>query len=245
MYLTESGSMTKHNINYRFRFLQKSHLAVKRPNEQLYACVFCVKTGYTMDESDATVFFSADDLLAHISRHVRPLPVVSGISVIYGTNVPSHLAQNYDLHFKVPKDATPIPNGGSTEVVESRPTGVVMKELRRDETTRRIIANRNRTEQLQVAFGAKVTGIIWPPQYDGRKIFAWHNGTFASVPSNLVMLTAPPMSDSLVNAGGNGARATAKWKFSPPKRDKTTWLKFDKGDEITNIGCEYFIRYLT
>ena len=189
-----------------------------------------------MEESDATVFFSADDLLAHVSRHVRPLPVVSGISVIYGSNVPSHLAHNYDLHFKAPTNATPIPNGSTEEV--SRPTGVVMKELRRDETPR-IIANRNRTEQLQVAIGAKVTGIIWPPQYNGRKIFAWHNGTFASVPSNLVILTAP-MSDTLVNVGGNSARATAKWKFSP-KCDKTTWLKFDKGDEITNIGCEYFI----
>lgn len=226
--------MTYHNVNYRLRFLQKSHLAVKRPNDKLYACIFCVKRGYTMDESDATVFFSADDLLAHVSRHDMPLPVVSGIVVMYGSNIPSYLAQNYDLHFKVPGIAIPIPNG-STEVV-SRPTGVVMKELRRDETPR-IIANRTRTEQLQVAIGAKVTGIIWPPQYNGRKIFAWHNGTFASVPSDLVALTAP-MSNNLVSVGANSARATAKWKFSPTY-GKTTWLKFDKGDEITNISCEY------
>ncbi|KAG8411328.1 hypothetical protein J3459_016367 [Metarhizium acridum] len=120
-------------------------------------------------ESDAPVFFSADDLLAHLSRHARPLPVIHGLAVVYGTDVPSHLLNNYDLHFKVPTKPNPV-HKESTEI-NGRPTGVAMKAVRRDEA-QRSIADRDRSKELQVASGVKLTRIKWPPQYKGRKVFA-------------------------------------------------------------------------
>jgi hypothetical protein len=111
-----------------------------------------------------------------------------------------------------------------------------MKELRKDETQRHIV-DRDRPEELQVAMGAKLTGIKWPPQYKGRKAFAWHDGNFASVPFELVMLKAP-LNSSLNKGIRSLVSAKAKWKFAP-KHGKPNWLKFDKGDTITNIGCEY------
>ncbi|KAJ4156002.1 hypothetical protein LMH87_001218 [Akanthomyces muscarius] len=219
----ESGSMTTCGIHYRLRFLQKSHLAVKRRDDRLYACMFCVKTGYTLEENDATVFFSAVDLITHISRHDRPLPVITGITVVYGADVPSRLAHNYDLHFREAAAANDSGNRPATairaerkssttdgaglvdaETISNQPTGVVVKEVRPDETPRGagsdMIVGRHRTEELQVAAGAKLTGIKWPPQYNGRKVFAWHNGNFASVASELVQLTVPPGGQSLARS---------------------------------------------
>ncbi len=262
---SESGSMTTCGIHYRLRFLQKSHLAVKRRDDRLYACMFCVKTGYTLEENDATVFFSAVDLITHISRHDRPLPVITGITVVYGADVPSRLAHNYDLHFREAAAANDSGNRPATairaerkssttdgaglvdaETISNQPTGVVVKEVRPDETPRGagsdMIVGRHRTEELQVAAGAKLTGIKWPPQYNGRKVFAWHNGNFASVASELVQLTVPPGGQSLARSvSKTPVRATAKWKFSP-QHDKKRWLKFNKGDTIRNISCEFWQR---
>ncbi|KAK9436894.1 SH3 domain-containing protein [Metarhizium brunneum] len=230
----ESGTMTRHDVHFRLRFLQKSHVAVKRADDRLFGCIFCVRNGYTLEESDATIFFSADGLLAHLARHARPLPVIPGIAVVYGTPVPPHLLNNHDLHFTVAPKPNPV-HAESAEI-HGRPTGVAMREVRRDEAQRSIVT-RGRLEELQVAMGAKLTGIKWPPQYKGRKVFAWHDGNFASVPSDVVMLNAP------VGSGLNGAvrtavSARAKWKFSP-KHGKDGWLRFDKGDAITNISCGF------
>lgn len=246
--------MTIYGINYRLRFLQKSHLAVKRPNDRLYACLFCVKTGYTLEENDATVFFSAGDLITHIARHDRPLPAVAGITVVYGADVPSRPAHEYDLHFLEPEAnefrGSPTTasrrnrssaDGAGLVVAEisNQPTGVVVKEVRQDQRPpgagSNIIVGSNRTEELQVAAGAKLTGIKWPPQYNGRKVFAWHNGTFASVAWELVQLTVPPGVQSF---NKTPVWATAKWKFAP-QHDKKPWLKFKKGDTIRNISCKF------
>lgn len=234
-FFVESGTMTRHHVHFRLRFLQKSHVAVKRADDRLYACIFCVGNGHTLEESDATVFFSADDLLAHVARHARPLTVIPGIVVVYGTRVPPHLLNNHDLHFSAAPKTNPV-HAESAEI-DGRPTGVAMREVRRDEAQRRIVT-RGRLEELQVAMGAKLTGIKWPPQYKGRKVFAWHDGNFASVPSDIVMLNAP-VGSGLGRAMRTAVSARAKWKFSP-KHGKDGWLRFDKGDAITNISCGFF-----
>ena len=37
----DQGNFTTHGIGFRIRFLQKSHVATKRIDENLYACLFC------------------------------------------------------------------------------------------------------------------------------------------------------------------------------------------------------------
>ncbi|KHN97973.1 Src-domain containing protein [Metarhizium album ARSEF 1941] len=227
------GTMSRRDVHFRLRFLQKSHVAVKRADDRLYGCIFCAHNGHTLDESDATVFFSVDDLLAHVSRHPRPLPVIPGVVVVYGTHVPSHQLNNYDLQFKVPASRGP-PGRGLAEV-DGRPRGVAMKEVRRG-AARRSVVDRDRPQELQVASGARLSGIRWPTQYKGRRVFAWHDGAFASLPSDVVMLVAP--SSSLNGTARTAVSAKAKWKFSP-KHGKAGWLRFDRGDTIANINWEH------
>ncbi|KAG6014234.1 hypothetical protein E4U41_004896 [Claviceps citrina] len=96
----------------------------------------------------------------------------------------------------------------------------------------------DRPEELQVAVGARVTGIKWPPQYKGRKIFAWHDGRYASVPSDNIVLI-PPENSRLTRDIRSRTLGRAKWKFSMDSAGELPWLKFDKGDTITNIGWEH------
>lgn len=214
---------------------------MKRATDTLYGCIFCISNGYTIEESDATVFFSAEDLFLHLSRHPRPLPLVRGITVVYGIDVPSNLRNNHDLHFTMPPKTHPL-HRESAEIA-GRPTGIAIKEMRKVEPQRNLV-ERDRPEELQLAIGARVAGIKWPPQYKGRKIFAWHDGVFASVPSDNIMLL-PPENTMLSKAVTSRISGRAKWKFSVKSGKGTPWLKFDKGDTITNIGCEsWFMPFL-
>ncbi|KAG6012053.1 hypothetical protein E4U54_007754 [Claviceps lovelessii] len=231
----EAGNMTKMDVGYRLRFLQKSHLSVKRSTDAMYGCIFCIYNGFTVEQSDATVFFTAEDLFLHLSRHPRPLPSVPGITVVYGIEVPYHLRNNYDLHFHVPSKMHPMHEAGTE--IDGRPTGIAIKETRKADSQRKL-GERDRPEELQLAIGAQITGIKWPPQYKGRKIFAWHDGNFASVPSENIILI-PPENTSLSKSMRSQISGKAKWKFSMKSSKELPWLKFDKGDTITNIGWEH------
>ncbi|GAO19531.1 hypothetical protein UVI_02040550 [Ustilaginoidea virens] len=232
-----SGSLVKRDMHYRIRFLQKSHLSVAKATDAIYGCLFCVQNGYTFEESDATVFFSADDLFAHLSRHPRPLPPVPGVSIVYGADVPSHLRNNYDLQLNFPPRRHPI-HEERTEV-DGRPTGIATKEVRKADLQRNIV-DRDRPEELQLAVGARLTGIKWPPQFRGKRIFAWHDGVFASAPSDIVMLIAP--GSKLLSHRGIDTLVSgkAKWKFASKHGKETPWLRFNKGETIKNIACKKF-----
>ncbi|KAG5926465.1 hypothetical protein E4U42_003286 [Claviceps africana] len=232
----QAGNLVQRDVGYRLRFLQKSHLPVKRSSDAIYGCIFCISNGFTVEESDATVFFSAEDLFLHLSRHSRPLPPVPGIAVVYGIEVPYDLRNNYDLHFHMPPKIHPM-HEASTEI-DGRPTGTALKETRKVDPHRKL-GERDRPVELQLAIGARITGIKWPPQYKGRKIFAWHDGKFASVPSENIMLI-PPENIRLSKSIRSRTFGKAKWKFSMTSGNKELpWLKFDKGDTITNIGWEH------
>ncbi|KAG6000655.1 hypothetical protein E4U21_005258 [Claviceps maximensis] len=230
----DAGNLSKKDVGYRLRFLQKSHLPVKRSTDAMYGCIFCISSGFTFEESDATVFFTAEDLFLHLSRHPQPLPSVSGINVVYGVEVPYNMRNNYDLHFLVPPKIHPV-HEASTEV-DGRPTGIAIKETKRLDPQRKL-GERDR-EDLQLAVGARITGIKWPPQYKGRKIFAWHDGNFASVASDNIHLI-PPENTKLSKSMRSYTCGKAKWKFSMKSGKDLPWLKFDKGDTITNIGWEH------
>ncbi|KAG6027979.1 hypothetical protein E4U40_001265 [Claviceps sp. LM458 group G5] len=231
----EAGNLMKRDVSYRLRFLQKSHLPVKRSSDAIYGCIFCIANGYTVEESDATVFFSAEDLFLHLSRHPRPLPQVHGITVLYGIDVPYDLRNNYDVHFQMPPKAHPVHEASSE--IDGRPTGIALKEMRKIDAQRKL-GDRDRQEELQLAVGARITGIKWPPQYKGRKIFAWHDGNFASVPSENILLI-PPEDTRLSKSIKSRTSGKAKWKFSMKSGKELPWLKFDKGDTITDIGYEH------
>ncbi len=73
--------------------------AAQRGPEACYACLFCVQAGTTVRDGDATVFRSADDLILHLARHPQPLPVLAGVTVLYGEIAADHPhARDFDLH---------------------------------------------------------------------------------------------------------------------------------------------------
>ncbi|ODA76358.1 hypothetical protein RJ55_08204 [Drechmeria coniospora] len=226
----EEGNHSKSDIGYRLRFLQKSHLAAKRADDVHYGCLFCIRQGRTLDESDATVFFTTKALFAHLARHPRPLPEVPGITVVDGPEMPDHVRNDYDLHFTQAPAAHPAHEHAAE--IAGQPTGVAKAQARRVYGQKLPF---DRTEALELARGARLTGIAWPPKYGGDWMVAWHDGTFASVPTDLIKLDPPPADDISMD-GTSHVRARARWKFSPKDKERGDWLRFDKNETITNIG---------
>lgn len=205
-----------------------------------YGCLFCLEQGRTLDESDATVFFSPRSLMDHIARHPRPLPAVVGLTIIDNAERPPHLANDYDIQLKKP----PVPH----PVIEARseiadlPTAVA-KEPARRLYGQRLLADRS--PALELAQGARITGLMWPAKHNGEWAMGWHDGIYASVPTDLLKLDTPP--NQHIKIGGTSMiRARAKWKHNPGKKEVAgDWLKFDKNDVIKNIACKLLpLKYL-
>lgn len=184
-----------------------------------------------MDESDATVFFSPKSLMDHMSHHPRPLPDVPGLTVIEGGDVPSEVYNDYDIHFKNPP--TPHPVIEARSEILHLPTGTAKDAARRLYGQRLLF---DRTAALELAAGARITGLTWPAKYNGEWAMGWHDGVHASVPTDLLKLDEP--GDQHVKIGGTGnIRARARWRYNPGKDKSSNWLKFEKNDMITDIGC--------
>ncbi|KAL7789060.1 hypothetical protein V8C37DRAFT_418182 [Trichoderma ceciliae] len=228
----DEGNYTKYGVGYRLRFLQKSHLHAKRVDDVMYACVFCIHTSRTLDQSDATVFTSTAALFSHLARHPRPFPDVPGIAVVDQTEIPPHLVNDYDLLFKNPPEPHPVRERAAE--IAHLPTGHAK------ESARRLFGQRllpDRTPALELIQGAKITGLTWPARYNGEWAFGWHDGVHASIPTEILKLDRPPFSQIKRN-NTSRIRAKTKWKFSPKEKNED-WLKFDKDEIISNITWSY------
>ncbi|EFY92739.1 hypothetical protein MAC_01375 [Metarhizium acridum CQMa 102] len=228
----DKGNFYKSGINYRLRFLQKSHLAAKRVDDVLYACVFCVASRRTIDECDSTVFTNTKALFTHLSHHPRPLPEVPGIAVVEGPEMPAHLRNDFDVWFRNPPEAHPAQLNLSE--IAGKATGITKDHSRRLYGQRLLF---DRSPALELCHGAKITGITWPEKHNGEWIFAWHDGIHASTPADIVKLDAPP-SEEIRMVGSSLVRAKSRWKFvqKDKEKDKSLWLRFDKNEAITNIS---------
>lgn len=63
---------------------------------------------------------------------------------------------------------------------------------------------------------------------------------YAAFPAEAVKLDEPKKSDVRLQ-GSSGMRAVARWKLSV-RGKSSEWLSFNKGEIITNIGCELEIQ---
>jgi hypothetical protein len=214
--------------------LQKSHIAAKRVDDVQYGCLFCLQQGHTLDESDATVFFSPRALMDHIARHPRPLPDVPGLVIVDGLEVPPDLINNFDLQLK--KGPVPHPVTEIRSEILHLPTGIAKEPARRLYGQRLLF---DRSPALELAQGARITGLEWPARYNGQWAFGWHDAVRASVPTDILKLDTPP--DQHIKIGGM-IRARARWRFNPGKEKGSPWLKFEKNDVITNIACECLVQ---
>lgn len=228
----ESGNRKHNRVRYRLRFFRKSHVHWKRRDEMLYACVFCVRVGRTIDPSDPTVFIDARSLLLHIARHSRPLPEIPGFVIIEAPAVPPEHRNDYDLHLPEPPSAHPVQQRGQN--VSSRPKGVVKKTQRRFHNQRQLP---DKSRVLEVMVGARVTGLEWPDKYKGEWCSGWHDGLYGSIPFDVLQLEPPPACNTQEN-GTSRVKAKARFKFSHEDKKKTKWLNFYKDETITNISCK-------
>ena len=227
-----SGNKKQSGIRYRLRFLRKSHVRWKRVDNVLYACVFCVRAGRTIDPSDPTVFISTTALFLHIARHNRPLSEIPGFVIIEAPTVPPEHHNDYDLHFPEPPLTHPVLQ--RERHIASQPKGVA-KELARRIYNQRQLPDKSRV--LEVLVGARVTGLEWPDKYKGEWCSGWHDGVYGSVPFDILQLEPPSVCD-VQNDGTSGVKAKARFKFSHKDKKKTGWLKFEKNEIITNISCK-------
>ncbi|GKT48565.1 uncharacterized protein ColSpa_08746 [Colletotrichum spaethianum] len=227
---TEQANFLSHKIAFRPRFLQKCHVATKRADELLYGCVFCVHAQRTLEECDATVFFSQKKLFEHLARHPRPLPQVPGIMAIEEAEIPPNLRNNYDLHFRAPPKESPLA-GKQTELAQ-RPAATATQTVKRMYGMRLLYDN---TPAFELANGARISGIEFPQKYNGEWVMGWHEGNFGSVPLDVLKLEPPPKGEIRMDTTSN-ISAVARWKFAPKMKDGGDWLRFDQGEKITNIS---------
>ncbi|KAI1147837.1 hypothetical protein F4825DRAFT_465381 [Nemania diffusa] len=227
-----SGSFTSNTVGFRLRVLQKSHLSIRVIDEQMYACLFCIQAGQTIDESDATVFFNQKQLFSHMTRHPRPLPKVAGVTVIEEAELPPHLKDNFDLHF--PHPPTESVMAGIAREVARLPAAVTTDTRKMSHGTMRLPPDRQPV--LHFAVGARIVGIEFPPKYEGKWAIGWHDGVRAAFETDAVQLEAPPKAEVKMQ-GTSSVQAVARWKWNQKGDDR--WLKFDKGDVIKNISWVY------
>lgn len=230
-YPIEEVNYLSHKIAFRLRFLQKSHVATKRSDETLFGCVFCVHSQRTLEECDATVFFSQKKLFEHLARHPRPLPAVPGITVVEEIQMPLHFRNNFDLHFR--SSPAPSPLAGKSLELAQLPTAMATQTVKRMYGMRLLSDN---TAAFELANGARISGVEFPAKYGGEWIMGWHEGNYGSAPLDVLKLEPPPKSEIRMGTTSN-ISAVAKWKFAPKSKDGGDWLKFDQGERITNIGC--------
>lgn len=228
-----TGNYTSNSVGFRLRVLQKSHLSNRHIDDQFYACIFCIRLGRTLEESDSTVFFNQKQMFAHMARHPRPLPVVSGFTVVEGDEIPPHLKDNFDLWFPNPPTTSVMP---AIALEVGRLPTAVATETRK--LTHGILRSPpDRAVPLEFAVGARIVGVNFPPKYEGKWAVGWHDGVRGVFESDTVKLEPPSRSEVRMQ-GNSNMQAVAKWKFRQ-SGGEGNWLKFNKGDVIENISCKF------
>lgn len=228
-----------HGIGFRLRFLSKCHLRAKMVDDPLYACIFCLQDGRTLEESDATVFFSQGQLFSHLSRHPRPLPHVPGVTVIDGPERPPENRNNYDLHFVAPPMHSEL-DGIRRELLQL-PTGVAVETFRKSHGTLRKPSDN--VMPIQFPAGAKIVGIEFPAIYKGEWAVGWFDNVRGPFPAECVRLDPPPRNE--IRAQGTSAlQATVRWKWasgSAYRNSDSDWLRLDRNETVSNIICMYTV----
>lgn len=212
--------------------LWKSHLPSSYVDEQLYACIFCIAFGRTVEESDPTVFFSQQQFFAHVARHPRPLPRIPNLIVAEGKEVHPAIREIWDLWLPNPPAPSAITPDIKKEILRL-PTAIGTESFTPSSGLYRLAPDSARP--LQFPAKARIVGIEFPDKYKGEWAVGWFDNEHAPFPVNAVALNPPPKDEMQVQ-GTSPLQAVARWKWHP--RDGAGFLRFNKGDLISNIGCE-------
>jgi hypothetical protein len=223
-------------IRFRQRFLSKSHLRTNSVDEPLYSCIFCIEEHRTVEEHDATVFFSVAKLFQHLAKHTRPLPTIVGISTLYGFQPPHIL--DFDIHFTT--DEPKVQQFGMREIapkIATRPSAHA-SATHHPKNNRSASRDPEGNPPLHFAAGARIVGITFPDRFNGQWCIGYHDGERGAFPAHTIMLELPVREDVMMNAQSN-LIAFAKWDFKAKDAKEGGWLKFNKGDKISAVGYTF------
>lgn len=152
-FLDQGGIYTINDIRFRQRFLSKCHMPSGHTDECAYACIFCVDGGKTVDDYDATIFFSLKQFLQHLEKHSRPVKAVEGLIVLY--NEPDLVDFDIDFKTMVPK-CSPFANIEGT--FQNHPTArAIIDHRERIRGFKKVDPTQRAT--LQFALGARIVGM--------------------------------------------------------------------------------------
>lgn len=189
-----------------------------------------------MEDHDATVFFSVNQLLRHLASHARPLPKVSGITTVYGFQ---HVdVVNFDIHFTSQEPKLQIFNMREiSQKVATRPSAVGTTTFH-PKNSHRDAQDPNGDDVLHFAIGARIVAITFPERFSGTWCRGYHDGGQGSFPASAISLEKPAKEDVLMDPQST-LITTAKWDFKPKDTKDGDWLRFSKGDKIFCIGYTF------
>jgi hypothetical protein len=230
------GIYGNHGIRFRQRFISKCHIRTNSVDEAMYACIFCIEEHRTVEEHDATIFFSVSKLFSHLAKHVQPLPNIAGLTIIYGFQPPEVL--DFDVHFTMTEPK--FPQFSMMEIApkaSSRPAATA-SATHHPRNTRSGHRDPEGNLTLHFAAGARIVGITFPERFHGQWCVGYHDGERGSFPANTITLEMPVPEDVLMNAQSKLV-AFAKWDFKLKDAKEGGWLKFTKGDRISAVGYTF------
>ncbi|ESZ94206.1 hypothetical protein SBOR_5405 [Sclerotinia borealis F-4128] len=230
--LDRSGIYSNTGIRWRQRFISKCHLKTTSIDDAIYGCIFCIEDHRTVEDHDATIFFSVTSLFRHLARHPRPLPQVTGITTVYGIQPPSVL--DFDIQFTIhePKLSTYCMSEIASKVA-SRPSAHATI-THHPKPTAKTFRDPDGQPTMHFADGAKIVGITFPERFSGNWCIGYHDGERGSFPANTISLLSPPRDEVKMNPQSS-LQAVAKWDWKPKDKEEG-WLKFSRGERIYNVG---------
>ncbi|CAG8979504.1 hypothetical protein HYALB_00013297 [Hymenoscyphus albidus] len=235
--LSRDGIYGNCGIRWRQRFLWKSHIKTNSIDEPFYACVFCIQENKTIEEHDATVFFSVKKLFQHLARHSRPLPDVPGVITIYGHQDPNIV--DFDIHLtSFILLASQFSISDIASKLSNRPAAQSTATFNPKAPTGKNYRDPDGNVSLQFAAGARIVGITYPDRYGGAWATGYHDGDRGSFPADKISLQIPGKDEVLMNSTST-LNAMAKWDFKPKDAKDGRWLKFSKGDRINMIDYRF------
>ncbi|KAE9370685.1 hypothetical protein N431DRAFT_343674 [Stipitochalara longipes BDJ] len=234
--LDRSGIYGNSGIRFRQRFVSKSHLKANSIESPKYACLFCIEVHKTVEEHDATIFFSVAQLFKHIAKHPQPVPYVHGITVLYGQQ--SGNVMDFDIHFISSVPLVPeFPYAAIAQKAATRPSAQAISS-NNPKSNRTDSRDPDGNAVLHFALGARIIGITFPDRFNGLWAIGYHDGLRGSFPTSTIAIDQPGRNEEVMNSNSNLV-AFAKWDFKLKKSKDDPWLKFSKGDTITHIGFKF------
>jgi hypothetical protein len=234
--LEPSGIYGNSGIRWRQKFISKCHLRTDSIESSFFACIFCIDEHRTVEDHDATVFFSVTQLFRHIATHPRPLPNVAGVDVLYGFQ-PREVV-DFDIH--IPLNEPKLHTFCMREIsqkIATRPSANALTTFH-PKLQSRDSKDPDGNPVLHFAAGARIVAITFPERFGGNWCIGYHDGLRGSFPSSAIALEKPLKEDVLMDAQST-LITYAKWDFKPKDTKDGDWLKLSKGDKILCIGYTF------